>query len=182
MRYDYFNHVAPSRSGTARLPFRRTWAYMVAMAETLYTIDILRLAASVGDWPPLAEPQGTAECRSPTCGSRVRADVKLAPDGSLSALGLAVSACALGQASAAIMAGDAAGKPAEAFAAARVGLADYLAGRSDALPPWPGLIQLAPARTYPARHASILLAFDAVLAAIDAATGTATPASGRAHG
>lgn len=151
------------------------------MAETLYTIDILRLAASIGNWPPLADPHGTAERRSPTCGSRVRVDVVLAPNHSLSALGLSVSACALGQASAAILAGDAAGKQLATLAAVRSDLADYLAGRRDDLPEWPCIAQLAPARAYPARHPSILLAFDAVLAAMD--TALREPAkAGRAHG
>ena len=149
------------------------------MAEALYTIDILRLAASVGNWPPLGSPHGSAERRSPTCGSRVRVDMMLGPGGGVSALGLAVSACALGQASAAIMASDAAGKQATAFVAARSALADYLAGRSERLPEWPGMEQLAPARAYPVRHPSILLAFDAAVAAMEAATGAT---DGRAHG
>jgi len=151
------------------------------MAEALYTIDILRLAASVGNWPPLGSPHGSAERRSPTCGSRVRVDLTLDPDGGVSTLGLSVSACALGQASAAIMAGNAAGKQAAAFLAARSALADYLAGRSERLPEWPGMEQLAAARAYPARHPSILLAFEAALAAMDAAT-DASARNGRAHG
>lgn len=151
------------------------------MAEALYTIDILRLAASIGNWPPLGSPHGSAERRSPTCGSRVRVDLKLDSGGGVSALGLAVSACALGQASAAIMAADAAGKQAAAFVTAQSALADYLAGRSERLPEWPGMEQLAPARAYPARHPSILLAFDAAVAAIDAAM-QAWATDGRAHG
>jgi NifU-like protein involved in Fe-S cluster formation len=150
------------------------------MAETLYTIDILRLAASVGKWPPLTQPHGTAERRSPTCGSRVRADVMLAPDNSLVALGLSVSACALGQASAAILASEAVGKGQDVIAAARSDLAAFLGGSGDRLPDWPGMTQLAPARGYPARHPSILLAFDAVLAAME--TVHASAAGGRAHG
>lgn len=150
------------------------------MAEALYTIEILRLAAQTGAWPPLAEADGSAERRSPTCGSRVRVDVRLGDDGRVAALGLSVSACALGQASAALLAQSVAGRDVAEIAAARDGLADYLAARGDSLPDWPGIDVLAPARAYPARHPSLLLPFDAALAALaDAETGTS---GARAHG
>jgi len=145
------------------------------MAEALYTIDILRLAASTGNWPPLARPDASAERRSPTCGSRVRVDVACAADGAVTAVGIGVSACALGQAASAIMAAHAPGHSLTDFRATRDGLAAYLTGQSEILPAWPGMAPLAPARAYPARHASILLAFDAVIAALDSEPG-------RAHG
>lgn len=148
------------------------------MAEALYTIDILRLAASTADWPLLARPDASAERRSPTCGSRVRVDVVCALDGTVAGIGLGVSACALGQASTAIMAAAAPGRPPEDFRAARDALAAYLAGASENLPDWPDIAPLAPARAYPARHASILLAFDAAIAAL----ASATSLPGRAHG
>ncbi|MBC7520212.1 MAG: iron-sulfur cluster assembly scaffold protein, partial [Sandarakinorhabdus sp.] len=44
-------------------------------------------------------------------------------------------------------------------------LADWLAGRSDAEPAWPGMAVFAPARPHRARHPSILLAFDAAIEA-----------------
>ncbi|CAN5179988.1 iron-sulfur cluster assembly scaffold protein [soil metagenome] len=148
------------------------------MAEVLYTIDILRLAASTGDWPPLIQPDASAERRSPTCGSRVRVDVACAPDGRVAAVGVQVGACALGQAATAIMAAQAPGRSLEDFRMVRDGLAAYLKGEREALPDWPGMAPLAPARAYPARHASILLAFDATLAALD----SAARQPGRAHG
>lgn len=147
------------------------------MAEALYTIDILRLAASTANWPRLGQPDGSAERRSPTCGSRISIDITLGDDGTVAGIGLAVSACALGQASAAILAAATVGRDAEAILAARTGLADYLAGATDQLPAWPGIEPLAPARGYPARHPSILLAFDATLDAIAAAA----PQWSRAH-
>lgn len=146
------------------------------MAEALYSIDILRLAAATGQWPPLDAPDGSSELRSPTCGSRVRVDVARAPDDRVAAIGIAVSACALGQASATILAEHAAGRTVAELAAARDGLAAYLKGAADALPDWPKMALLAPARAYPARHPSILLAFDAAVAALE------TPTEIRAHG
>jgi NifU-like protein involved in Fe-S cluster formation len=139
------------------------------MAETLYSIDILRLATATAHWPALTGPQGSAERRSPTCGSRVRVDVTLGEGGAVAAIGLVVSACALGQASAAIMAASAAGRTAAEFRDARTALAAYLGGEDGTLPDWPDIGRLVPARPYAARHASILLAFDAAVAAIDAA-------------
>jgi NifU-like protein involved in Fe-S cluster formation len=144
------------------------------MAEALYTIDILRLAASTSEWPPLDRPDSTAERRSLTCGSRVRVDVARDADGRVAAIGLVVSACALGQASAAIMAGQASSRDGDTIRTAHDGLAAYLRGESESLPDWPNIATLAPARDYPARHASILLAFDAAAAAMEAAAAVGT--------
>jgi NifU-like protein involved in Fe-S cluster formation len=66
------------------------------MSAPLYNKDILRLAASILHHQRLAAPQASVEKRSPTCGSRVTADVRM-EDGKLAALGLDVKACALGR-------------------------------------------------------------------------------------
>lgn len=134
---------------------------MGAMNAPLYNSDILRLAASIPYHRRLADPQASVEKRSPTCGSRITADVTMA-DGRLADMGLEVRACALGQASAALMAGHAIGLSAAELEQARDRLAAYLAGASDDLDFWPGLVVLAPARGYPARHASIRLGFEAI--------------------
>ena len=134
---------------------------MIGMSAPLYNKDILRLAAGIPHHRRLAEAQATVEKRSATCGSRVTADAMML-DGRLAAMGLDVKACALGQASAALMAGHAVGLTANELADARDRLAAYLAGESDDLDFWPGLAVLAPARGYPARHAPIRLAFEAM--------------------
>ena len=131
------------------------------MSAPLYNKDILRLAASISHHRRLAQPQATVEKRSPTCGSRVTADVRM-EGGKLVELGLDVKACALGQASAALMSAQAIGLTAAELETARDRLAAYLAGEGDDLNFWPGLTVLAPARGYPARHASIRLSFEAV--------------------
>lgn len=131
------------------------------MNAPLYNKDILRLAASIPHHQRLGDPQASVEKRSPTCGSRVTADVRMA-DGRLAELGLDVKACALGQASASLMAAQAIGLTAAELADARDRLTAYLAGESEALDFWPGLAVLAPARGYPARHASIRLGFEAI--------------------
>ncbi len=131
------------------------------MSASLYNNDILRLAASIPHHQRLADPQASVEKRSPTCGSRITADVRMA-DGRLAEMGLDVKACALGQASAALMAAQAIGLTADELAEARDKLAAYLSGESEDLDFWPGLAVLAPARGYPARHPSIRLGFEAI--------------------
>lgn len=126
----------------------------------LYTTDILRLAASIPHHERLPHAQATAEKRSPVCGSRVTVDVALGDDGRVAAVGLLVRACALGQASSALLGQAILGRSPGELAAAREALAAWLAGEGD-LPDWPGLAVLAPVRDYPARHASIRLAFEA---------------------
>ena len=140
------------------------------MSAPLYNNDILRLAVSIPHHARLPDPEATVERRSPTCGSRVTVDVRMDDEGRVADLGLEVRACALGQASASLMAAHAIGQNVETLSQARDKLAAYLTGTGDDLTFWPGLDVLAPARDYPARHASIRLSFDAIAqAATDAA-------------
>ena len=131
------------------------------MTAALYNRDILRLAASIPHQRRLARPQASAEKSSPVCGSRVVVDLVLDKEGRVAALGQEVKACALGQASASLMGAHAIGRDAAALAQARDALAAYLAGRRDDPGEWPDLAILGAARGYPARHAAILLAFEA---------------------
>ena len=72
-----------------------------------------------------------------------------------------VSACALGQASAALVLAHAGGKSAADMRGAADALRSWLGGDHAATDFWPGIDVLAAARDYPARHPSILLAFEA---------------------
>lgn len=138
------------------------------MSETLYNQQILRLAASVPFDSRLADAQGTSEKRSPVCGSRVTVDMSLGEDGRVAEVGLRVRACALGQASSALMAAHAVGKTPDDLAAARDALTAWLAGEGP-VPDWPDLDIFAPALPYTARHPSIRLAFEAAAEAAAAA-------------
>jgi NifU-like protein involved in Fe-S cluster formation len=129
--------------------------------STLYTRDILRLAASIPCVGRLDHPQGSAERRSPLCGSRVSVDVVLDREGRVVELGQEVSACAFGQASAALLGGHAIGRTSAEIAEGRDALRAWLSGEREDCGRWPGLDLLAPARPFPARHGSILLAFEA---------------------
>lgn len=136
--------------------------YRPFVPSALYSRDILRLASSIPHLGRLDRAQASAEKRSAVCGSRVAVDVALDEAGRVAALGQEVKACALGQASAALMGAHAVGRTGSEIEEARDSLADYLAGRSERPGGWPGLEVFAEARRVPARHASILLAFDAV--------------------
>lgn len=129
------------------------------MSAPLYNRDILALAVAVGDHPRLAVAQVSGERRAPLCGSRVGLDLDLAADGTVTQVGMAVEACALGQAAAALFARGAAGRTATELRAADAALRAWLAGASETAPEWPGIAILAPARAYPARHGAIQLPF-----------------------
>jgi NifU-like protein involved in Fe-S cluster formation len=133
--------------------------------SALYNRDILRLASSLAAGDSLHNPDGSAEARSPICGSRIQADISITPDGVIAAIALRANACALGQASAALLRTYAIGKDIEAIAGMRSDIADGLNGRVDMQDIRPEFMLLMPARDYPSRHAAILLPYDAVLAA-----------------
>ena len=138
------------------------------MSETLYSAAILRLKLAGEIAHRLPAPAASATRVSPVCGSKIIADVVLGVDGRIAALGLdAAKACTLGQASAAVVMERAAGMDAAAIAATRSGLADFLGNRAEIAPE--GWAMFAPARAHRARHPSILLPLDAVLAALAAA-------------
>jgi NifU-like protein involved in Fe-S cluster formation len=135
--------------------------YMPPVTSALYNRDILRLAASIPHQRRLDAPHMTVEKSSPVCGSRVVVDVNLDEAGRVTELGQEVRACALGQASAALMGANAIGRMAAELAEARDALAAFLTGKTDDPGNWPGLSVFKDARSFTARHASILLAFDA---------------------
>lgn len=131
------------------------------MSATLYNTEILRLAASIPYAQRLAAPMASVEKRSPICGSRVTVDVEVDAAGRVSAVGLLVRACALGQASASLLAQNIVGRTPEELAAARDALTAWLAGDAERPPEWAGLELFTPALPHTARHASIRLAFEA---------------------
>lgn len=143
------------------MALRLTSIYSALVPSVLYSRDILRLAASIPNLGLLDRPEARVEKQSSVCGSRITVDVALDPEGRVVALGQEVKACALGQASAAVMGGQAIGRTGAELADARDSLAAYLAGARDDPGAWPGLTIFAEARRFPARHASILLAFEA---------------------
>jgi NifU-like protein involved in Fe-S cluster formation len=135
------------------------------MVSELYSHAILRLAASLPHDEHLPQPGASAESRSPICGSRISAEINCDGDGRIVQIALRANACALGQASAAILRRHAAGQNERSIGEIRTDIAAYLSDNNDLKTNWPELNDLGGARNYPARHAAILLPYDAVLAA-----------------
>jgi NifU-like protein involved in Fe-S cluster formation len=140
------------------------------MSEPLYSLDILRLATESAVFPRLAEVTATVERRAPTCGSRITVDVRLDTEGRITAYGHEVRACALGQAAATLLARHAVGRSPTELADVRDDLARWLADADAPPPEWPDIDQLSRARSYPARHSAIRLAFEAVADAVASVT------------
>lgn len=135
------------------------------MIDDLYSSRILALAANMPRAGRLAAPEASSEKVAKLCGSRIIVDLVLT-DGLVSDFAQEVQACALGQASAAILGANIIGATADEIRHARDGLRAML---KEAGPAPKGrfadLGVLAPVKDYPARHASTLLAFEAALEA-----------------
>jgi NifU-like protein involved in Fe-S cluster formation len=129
--------------------------------DALYNRDILRLAAAIPHQGRLGAPKASIEKKAPVCGSRIAVDVVTDEEGRVTELGQEVRACALGQASASLMGKHVLGRSGAEIDEARQKLADYLKGDRNDPGDWPGLSVFAHARRFPARHGSILLAFEA---------------------
>jgi NifU-like protein involved in Fe-S cluster formation len=142
---------------------------MASRSTPLYTTEILRLAASLQEPHALEREDGRAELRSPTCGSRISLWVQLDDERRVERLSMDVSACAFGQASAALLNHHATGRTHDEIADELVTLSRWLAKEQDEAGEWPGLEALAPARPRKGRHGAILLPFRALLAAIESA-------------
>ena len=139
------------------------------MLSDIYNKRILELAGNIPDLGRLAAPHGSATAHSRLCGSTVTVDLTL-HDGVVSAFAHDVKACALGQASSAIMARAIVGSSPEELRALRDTMHAML--KSGGAPPkgrWADAAVLEPVRDYKARHASTLLTFDAVVEALAAA-------------
>ena len=144
----------------------------------LYHNRILELAAGIPHVGTLDDPDGSSLKVSRVCGSTVQVDVKLDAAGeTVTAIAVDPKACALGQAATAILSEHAIGAPIGEIIAARDALKAML--KEGAAPPegrfWE-LRHLEPVADYPPRHTSTLLAFEAAVAAIEAALATRTPA------
>ncbi|MCI2393228.1 iron-sulfur cluster assembly scaffold protein [Aliiroseovarius sediminis] len=135
----------------------------------LYSKQILNLAAAIPHLGTLDAPDGEAKARSPLCGSSVSVGLTQT-DGAVTGFAQSVKACALGQASAAILGNQVIGLDRATLQRGRDQLNDMLTKQGPVpTAPFERYEVLQPAREFTNRHASILLPFDATLAAIDAA-------------
>lgn len=136
----------------------------------LYSTQILALAADIPHAGVLEQAEASAKKRSPLCGSTVTAYVSTDADGRIRDFAQNVRACALGQASSSVLGRHVLGQDRASIAAARDALEAMLKQDGPTPPaPFEGLEVLRPARGFKNRHASILLAWEAALEALDGA-------------
>lgn len=137
------------------------------MLNDVYNSRILELAGNIPRIGPLETPDATATAHSKLCGSTVTVDLKMTGD-TVTDFAHDVKACALGQASSSIMASHIIGAKAAELKKLHETVRRML--KENGAPPtgrWADIAVLEPVRDYKARHASTLLTFDAVAAAID---------------
>ncbi|MBF9058744.1 iron-sulfur cluster assembly scaffold protein [Rhodobacterales bacterium HKCCSP123] len=135
----------------------------------LYSQRILALAADIPHRGRLEHPHASVKKRAPLCGSTVTVDLDM-EDGRITRFAQDVKACALGQASAALMGADIIGRSRAEVEAARDALRAMLKdGGEPPGAPFHGYEVLEPAREYRNRHASILLSLDATAEAMQEA-------------
>lgn len=135
--------------------------------EDIYSTRILEVTASMPDVPMLNEPDGVGMSHSKLCGSKMSVSIKV-KDGRISDYGQVVEACLLGQAAAAVMARNAVGLTRHDVELVREQM--YAMLKANGSPPagiWSDLDVLYPVKDYKPRHTSMMLVFNAVLAAFD---------------
>ncbi|MEP0234505.1 iron-sulfur cluster assembly scaffold protein [Roseibium sp.] len=137
------------------------------MLDDIYNAKILEFAGNIPRLGRLDTPQATAKAHSRLCGSTVVVDLNVA-DGKVCDFAHDVKACALGQASASIMAQHVIGASTSELRELRETMRAMLKDNGPAPEGrFEDLKFLEPVREYKARHASTLLTFDAVVDALD---------------
>ena len=135
--------------------------------SALYNDRILELAAGIPPARRLEHPDASASAHSKLCGSTIAVDLKLDGD-RISDYAQTVKACLLGQASAAVVAAHIVGSTEAEVRSVAAEMRRML--KENGPPPegkWADLGVLQPVREVKGRHASTLLAFEAILRALD---------------
>jgi NifU-like protein involved in Fe-S cluster formation len=136
-----------------------------------YTAEILGLSMQIprlGSLPPPAVP---VEVVSPICGSRLTLFSRV-EGGRIADFAWGIEACALGQASAALIGARALGETESFFKTLADVLETYLKSDSGLDPAWSWLAPLAAARSVPQRHGSVLLPVRAFQRALSSSAGS----------
>lgn len=135
-------------------------AYLRGVMSELYNTEILRLTTQIPHTARLEGADVSAVKTSRICGSRITADARV-QDGVITEFGQEVKACALGQASAAIV-GE------QVIGLTEAELSDIAArfrhmvktGEVDFPEKWQKLSLLAAVTDHPGRHGSVVLPFE----------------------
>ena len=139
----------------------------ISMLDDVYNQKILEFAGNIPQLARLDAPMASAKAHSKLCGSTIEVDL-VVKDGKVADYGQTVNACALGQAAASVVGRQIFGSDLFELKQLREEMRAML--KEDGAAPtgkWEDLKYLEPVRNYPARHASTLLVFDAVVEAFE---------------
>ena len=135
--------------------------------DDIYNNRILEYAGNITRSGALADADAVADKHSKLCGSKVRVHLKMDGD-RVGDFSHEVKACALGQASSAIMALHVVGATADEVRQARQDMLAMLKeGGEGPSGRFEDMRCLRPVKDYKARHASTMLTFDAVVDCLD---------------
>ena len=133
----------------------------------IYSLKVMEIAANAPDAGLLDNADARVKRISRVCGSTVEVSINM-QGGVVLAYGQETNACVLGQASASILAANIVGCSGEELREIRHQLEAML---KDGGPPptgkWDDLKYLQPVKEYPQRHASTMLAFNAVVECLE---------------
>lgn len=138
------------------------------MIDSIYSDRLLEAAGSIPKARRLDNPDAAARKHSRVCGSEVTVEIKL-DDGVVTDFAVTPKACALGQASSSLLAGTIIGASPQELRAVHAEMKAMLkeGGPAPTGERFAELAALEPIRDYPARHASTMLVFDAVIDCLD---------------
>lgn len=137
--------------------------------EDIYSTKILEVVAAMPQLGCFEGADGSASKSSKLCGSKIEVCLNV-EDGKISKYGQTVEACLLGQAAASVMAQNAIGLTKEDVVSIRDDMLAML--KEDAPAPngiWADLEVLYSVKDYKPRHTSMMLVFEATIAALDEA-------------
>ena len=136
------------------------------MSDSLYSIEVLRLAAEAKGAGRLAEPHGTYTEHNPACADRSTVDITV-EGGRIAAMAHDTKACVLAQASASILAALP-GRTYDEVMNLKAEVAEMLAGGKPPGEPFARYAALSEVAKYPSRQKCVLLPIDAALKAFEA--------------
>ena len=133
-----------------------------ASSAALYSPELLGVAIALADYPLSKTLESRGSARSRSCGSTIELGLNIDQRGLIETVGMRVSACAVGQAAAAIFASSAAGQDRSSVMATIKQIDEWLGG-DGSLPSWPDFAVLLVARAHQGRHDALRLPWQAAL-------------------
>jgi nitrogen fixation NifU-like protein len=132
------------------------------MSDDLYAKELLRWAADASRAGHLGEPKRAATVNNAMCGDKVTMEFAVDPTHEIYDCRHETKACVLTQASASILAANAAGETADTLAALKTEVTAMLKeGRDAPSGKWSAYAIFAPVRDHKSRHTCVLLPLEA---------------------